>query len=39
MAIEHVNRRGDTYYLHEGRTRTGRPKFFFSLRRFRQFLR
>src|SRR4051794_24880204 len=30
MAIEHVNRRGDTYYLHEGKTKTGKPKFFFS---------
>lgn len=28
--IQHVNRRGDTYYLHEGRTKTGKPKFFFS---------
>jgi hypothetical protein len=30
MAIEYVNRRGDTYYLHEGKTRTGKPMFFFS---------
>jgi hypothetical protein len=30
MAIEHVNRRGDTFYLHEGKTKTGKPKFFFS---------
>jgi hypothetical protein len=30
MAIHHVNRKGDTYYLHEGKTKTGKPKFFFS---------
>lgn len=30
MAIQLVNRRGDTYYLHEGRTKTGKPRFFFS---------
>jgi hypothetical protein len=33
MPVEHVNRRGDTYYLHEGRTKTGKPKFFFSRKR------
>jgi hypothetical protein len=33
MAIEHVNRRGDTYYLHEGKTKTGKPTFFFSRKR------
>jgi hypothetical protein len=33
MGIQHVNRRGDTYHLHEGRTRTGKPKFFFSRQR------
>jgi len=33
MAIEHVNRRGDAYFLHEGTTRTGKPKFFFSRQR------
>jgi hypothetical protein len=30
MPIEHVNRCGNTYYLHEGNTKTGKPKFFFS---------
>ncbi len=30
MGIEHVNRRGDTYYLHQEKTKTGKPKFFFS---------
>jgi hypothetical protein len=33
MVIEHINRRGDTYYLHEGRTKTGKPKYFFSRNR------
>jgi hypothetical protein len=32
MAIEHVNRKGKTYYLHEGKTKTGKPKYFFSLK-------
>lgn len=27
-ALSYTNRRGDTYYLHEGRTRTGKPRFF-----------
>ena len=30
MAIEYVNRRGDTYYLHQGKTKTGKPTYFFS---------
>lgn len=28
--VTHRNRRGDTYYLHEGRTKTGKPRYFFS---------
>jgi hypothetical protein len=32
MAIEHINRKGKTYYLHEGKTKTGKPKYFFSLK-------
>ena len=28
--VQHVNRRGDRYYLHRGRTKTGKPKYFFS---------
>ena len=31
MAIVHVNRQGKTYYLHVGTTKTGKPKYFFSL--------
>ena len=30
MEITHKNRKGDTYYLHEGKTKTGKPKHFFS---------
>ena len=30
--IQHVNRKGDTYYLHKGQTKTGKPKWFFSMR-------
>jgi hypothetical protein len=30
MSVQHVNRRGVAYYLHEGRTRTGKPRYFFS---------
>lgn len=31
-AVQYVNRKGDTYYLHKGQTRTGKPKWFFSMR-------
>jgi hypothetical protein len=30
MAITHTNRKGDTYYLHKGQTRAGKPTYFFS---------
>jgi len=32
MTITHINRQGKTYYLHEGKTKTGKPKYFFSLK-------
>jgi hypothetical protein len=32
MTIEHINRRGKKYYLHEGKTKTGKPKYFFSMK-------
>lgn len=32
MTIEYVNRRGRKYYLHEGKTKTGKPKYFFSMK-------
>lgn len=30
MAVTHVNRKRQTYFLHEGKTKTGKAKFFFS---------
>ena len=30
MNVVHVNRRGDTYYLHQGITKKGNPKYYFS---------
>ena len=32
MPIEHVNRKGKTFYLHQGTTKTGKPKYYFSTR-------
>lgn len=32
MPITYINRRGKTYYLHEGKTKTGKPKYFFTLK-------
>lgn len=32
MAVKHVNRKGQTFYLHETRTKTGKPKYFFSMK-------
>jgi hypothetical protein len=29
-AFTHQNRMGETYYLHEGRTKTGKPRYFFA---------
>lgn len=30
MALEYTNRRGDRYFVYEGRTKTGKPKYFCS---------
>ncbi len=30
MAFEYVNRRGDTYYLQQGKTKTGKPRYYFG---------
>ena len=30
MNISHTNRMGDVYYLHEGKTKTGKPRYHFS---------
>jgi hypothetical protein len=32
MQIQHVNRKRQTYYLHEGKTKTGKPNYFFSMK-------
>ena len=32
MPVSHVNRKHKTYYLHEGVSKTGKPKFFFSMK-------
>lgn len=31
MAVQHTNRRGQTYHLHQQRTRAGKPNYYFSL--------
>jgi hypothetical protein len=30
MVVTHVNRKRQTYFLHQGKTKTGKAKFFFS---------
>ena len=30
MGLTYTNRRDKTYYLHQGKTKTGKPKYFFS---------
>lgn len=32
MAVEYTNRGGKTYYLHVGKTKTGKPRYHFSLK-------
>ncbi|MCT7985511.1 hypothetical protein NG796_19745 [Laspinema sp. A4] len=32
MALQYTNRRGQTYFLHQGTTKTGKPKYYFSLK-------
>ena len=32
MPIIHVNAKGKTYYLHEGVTKTGKPKYYFAMK-------
>ncbi len=29
MGIVHINRKGDSYYLHQGVTKRGNPKYYF----------
>src|SRR3974390_703302 len=30
MPVTHVNRKEDIYYLHSGKTKTGKPRYWFS---------
>jgi hypothetical protein len=32
MVVKHVNRKGKTFYLHETKTKTGKPKYYFSMK-------
>jgi hypothetical protein len=32
MRIQFKNRKGKTYYLHQGKTKTGAPKYYFSIK-------
>ena len=32
MTATYTNRKGKTYYLHQGKTKFGNPKYFFTLR-------
>ena len=32
MPVTHTNRRGQTYYLHAGTTKTGKPRYWFSMK-------
>lgn len=32
MAVEYVNSQGQKYYVHQGTTKTGKPKYFFSMK-------
>ena len=32
MPITHVNAKGKTYYLHQGTTKTGKPKYYFAMK-------
>ena len=33
MPIQYTNRKNQTFYLHQGMTKTGKPKYFFSMKR------
>ena len=32
MRVKYINCKGDTYYLHEGKTKKGTPQYFFSMK-------
>jgi hypothetical protein len=33
MSVDYVNRKGQTYYLHESRTKTGKLRYYFSTKK------
>ena len=33
MGVEYKNRKGKTHYLHVGKTKTGKPKYYFSMKK------
>ena len=33
MMFEYKNRKGKTHYLHVGKTKTGKPKYYFSMKK------
>jgi len=33
MAVQYANRKSKTYYLHQGKTKTGKPKYHFSMKK------
>jgi len=33
LTVQYTNRRSKTYYLHEGKTKTGKPKYHFSMKK------
>ena len=33
MPVEYKNRKDKNYYLHVGKTKTGKPKYYFSMKK------
>ena len=33
LTVQYINRRSKSYYLHEGKTKTGKPKYHFSMKK------
>jgi len=33
LTVQYINRRSKRYYLHEGKTKTGKPKYYFSMKK------
>ncbi|MGA7878579.1 MAG: hypothetical protein WCA08_23165 [Desulfoferrobacter sp.] len=32
MSVQYTNRKGQAYFLHQGKTKTGKPKYYFSMK-------